>query len=384
MMRNTRKNSNINLSLKEITGILSPIPSKSKSRSSSLLKSPVTTEDNSLNTSNLIIEPYDQIKMLMNDLPIDKLKDLMILLKKKIKNNDDGIEKEPKEEESSVEVAKSHYSKNALAKYIGNIEEIRKKPGVIEAKEVEGKVLAKYKWDKRKVFTKKSEVFKIENCEIVEVEPMKKKSKSYKCKIDMTGVIQSCSTRGNLVDNWWTCLNEEAQTLVCRNLDDFCASILADVNSHSHVGVNEDVISQAVSTGIKKVNPVILGTNYLMTERILGKDLSFKVDFFFVKGCVLHVFEYKLRNDRGEEEKNAYKCLRYKRYTERLINFLRLNRPDSLLNVSFVTEYGLAFSMNKISMMSKTKSIMELSLTDYQSNEFLRAMKRNKKRFKSK
>ena len=361
--------------------IFSPKSKMSQSVQSNLSINKYSTEQATVDVSCFSLEPYEQIKLLVDDLPTEKLQDLIMLLKKKLKKQENTIQKDSKFKSSEIT---THYSKNAIATYNGKIEDIRNKSNVIEANEVNGKVVAKFQWDKRKVFSKISDVLKIDGCEVLNVEPIRKRNKPYLSKINMSGVIQSSSTRGKAIDNWWECLLEDAQTVVSKNLDDFCASVLEDVNADFHIGVNEDVIAQSVTSAVKKIKPAILGTNYLMSEKILGKEITFKVDFFFIKSKTLHVFEYKVRNDRNKEEENAYKCLRYKKYAERLINFLKLIRPDTLLDVSQVIEYGLAFSNNTISMMSKTRTLSQINLTGYQTNEFLSAMKRNKRRFKNK
>lgn len=136
---------------------------------------------------------------------------------------------------------------------------------------------------------------------------------------------------------------------------------------------------------LKKEKIKIFSLDKKFNEHIQGYDVNFRVDCILIFDNKLFIFENKFRIDRINQSKNAIKCIEFKRYSERTLNYLRAYYKNTFEKISIVYEIGLAFSKIKDSISTcidyKIFDKSSLNLESHKTVDFAIAMRKNFKRF---
>jgi len=176
--------------------------------------------------------------------------------------------------------------------------------------------------------------------------------------------------------------------------DEFCYLLklyLSNIPIYYH---NEYMLSCIIFESVLRINKTIkeeenkikfFSFDKKFNENIVGFDLNFRVDIILLVKNKLFIFENKFRVDRLNQSKNALKCIEFKRYSERTLNFFKNYYNGIYQKIEFVYEVGLAYSKlnNDITATLHFNTIpkYEFNLEVHKTINFVATMRKNLKRF---
>ena len=338
-------------------------------------------------------ELHDLFSRRPNGVTSDKIKEVISIdLPFKISHVKTNSEKILiKTRRNELQEGKHHFSKNAVLKYHVNdkdkfMADLEKKfPNSHLAMTFDNIAEVKLEFDKRKRWTSKSEVLKIEGSKVIEAETKCPRSSLFWV-VKPPNLIYGSSNNGSIQEDWIKQFLTMGHIETCgpsKILDCFSMSLFAKIQDVTHFySINEDVISSSLASEFRNINVKYLGINHKLNERIEEEELSFKPDLFFLFGNSLFVFELKCRNEREGEVDNALKCLIYKQYPARLVKYINSHRPEIAKEIKRIVGCGIAYSNATIQTQAFSTNIDQIT-SYYRCMDFVSAMKQGKRRFKS-
>ena len=260
----------------------------------------------------------------------ESLPELIIFLKKKIKEKENPKEKE---------VIKKKYSKIANLTYTGELNEIKnhfesiikqnknyEKTQIMNIKTSNDVHVIRIDFGKRTKYNPNSKFLSITNCKLINIGEKIKKSNEW---LDI-------NTKKILCGNSVNFQNFETIDQCCKidfvdrllegkgELDDFCFQIFKECQNF--IKLNESALVTVLARFFLDNNYKI-GVNVSFPEIFNGITYNFEPDLIIITSSILIVFEAKYRNDRFREQENAIMCLKYKQYGQRLLNTKNFNQP---------------------------------------------------------
>lgn len=175
--------------------------------------------------------------------------------------------------------------------------------------------------------------------------------------------------------------------------DEFCQTLKILLEASPIVYHNEYLLSCILYEGIKNINKKLSKNNRVkifsldkkFIEHVEGLELNFRVDVIVLCDDKIFIFENKFRLDRINQSLNALKCIEFKRYSERKLNYFQTFFKKIFDKILLVYEIGLGFSKieNEISTCINYKIYNKdaLNLENYKTVNFFIAMRKNIKRF---
>jgi hypothetical protein len=169
-----------------------------------------------------------------------------------------------------------------------------------------------------------------------------------------------------------------------------CNSLKKELAEMKVINYTEDCLSNILFTCIRQMKEnsqdlVIIGIDNSITEIISELKSNFRIDLSFVVDEFLVIIEVKFRNDRTQQEIDAFECINYKSYAPRLLLYMKKNHVDKHDKIKKVLKIGIGYDtpheMN-VNMRFCVQESVEFDLNLHQTLEFAQAMKQNKKRFK--
>ncbi len=116
----------------------------------------------------------------------------------------------------------------------------------------------------------------------------------------------------------------------------------------------------------------ILGFNVEYNERIKEYDVSFRYDAAFIYDSSLYIIENKYSQDRDSQEENALKYIKFRRYPQRLLNFLFNAYQELKATLKFIVELGITLSNNcYVASIYKKRKIELYDIDEYKDIFFI-------------
>jgi hypothetical protein len=169
-----------------------------------------------------------------------------------------------------------------------------------------------------------------------------------------------------------------------------CNSLKKELAEMKVINYTEDCLSNILFTCIRQMKEnsddlIIIGIDNSIIEIISELKSNFRIDLSFVVGEFLVIIEVKFRNDRRQQEIDAFECINYKSYAPRLLLYMKKNHVDRHDKIKKVLKIGIGYDtpheMN-VNMRFCIQDSSDFDLNLHRTLEFAQAMKQNKKRFK--
>lgn len=128
----------------------------------------------------------------------------------------------------------------------------------------------------------------------------------------------------------------------------------------------------------------VISIDNKMEEYICNKKICFRVDILAIHGETLILFENKFRGERSNNSDEAWRCVNYRKYRERTLNFLEINKPEIFSKIKKILTIGVGldgYKDSEIEVNYSIHSIENINRNSYKTEEFIIEMKKGKKRF---
>lgn len=191
---------------------------------------------------------------------------------------------------------------------------------------------------------------------------------------------KSCSNLGVFSDT-----TNAFSWLEKKNYDNFCNKILFNFSTKPILIPSENALLANLYFEVKywKFAETIIAYDSKMNDVICEKMSSFRCDLVFVAGEVLYLIETKQRKDRNGQGMEALRTIVYRQYPQRLVKYLLMNFPLIIEKLKICVEVGLGYNFDGSVDCSVREDEIDYLKNDkgYETEEFLIAMKENKRRF---
>ena len=166
------------------------------------------------------------------------------------------------------------------------------------------------------------------------------------------------------------------------NLDFLCYQLFEKL-SKINIGVHSESIITAIFFNlIPAEGTLFVSYDSKITEKIDNKNNFFKCDIACVIKNSLIVIESKFRQHRNQQSTNALKCISYRAYVPRILNFLAKSKYRSI-EIKNVIQLGVGYQNFPLKVsLSSTKgrpSDFKSYLSLYKSKEFVDQMRIRKR-----
>jgi hypothetical protein len=177
------------------------------------------------------------------------------------------------------------------------------------------------------------------------------------------------------------------------NLDSklLCEELLKKINYINPLYYNETLLSHCLFEIFMMINDnekdkiSIIGIDQKFQDNILNFNTSFRTDILIKYKKNLIIFELKFRNDRKDQAQNALSCLKFKKYPERSLLFLKTKHEEIFDDLERVYEIGLAlFTSEEEHEMDFNCEIFlssEYNIQNHFKVDFVNYMRQNLKHF---
>jgi hypothetical protein len=175
------------------------------------------------------------------------------------------------------------------------------------------------------------------------------------------------------------------------NEEKFCYLLKYKIDNLGLLYKNEIILSHVLFNIIINVNNslsnkiLIIGVDNKFDEVICFENSSFRCDFILKINKILFIIELKFRSDRQDQCTNANKCIKFKQYSERTLNYLEKHHHNIYSDISQVFECGISFNL----IDNKVEADLDMHLFNidsfnrelYKSLDFVYYMRRKIKGF---
>ena len=169
------------------------------------------------------------------------------------------------------------------------------------------------------------------------------------------------------------------------NMDMFSYSLTYEIKKNKIKRYSEEILSGLEVYFLIQIQGIeILGFNVEYNERIKEYDVSFRCDAAFIYDSTLYIIENKYSQDRDSQAENAIKCIKFRRYPQRLLNFLFNSYQELKTNLKFVVELGITLSNNcYVAAIYEKRKVEQYDIDEYKDiffiNRITRIFSKNKK-----
>ena len=198
----------------------------------------------------------------------------------------------------------------------------------------------------------------------------------YKSSISSKDVSNHCY---DLCTNSVECL---ASNFSQDNLNFFCYRLFDELSKLKVEIYSESIITALVFNLIPSKETLFISYDSKISEKIRNKNNFFKCDIAFIIKNSLFVIESKFRSYRKEQSMNALRCISYRAYVPRILNFLEKSKHKSI-TIENVIQIGVGYQNFplKVSLSSSFDKRIEFDnyLHSYKREEFMNQMKKRKR-----
>jgi hypothetical protein len=168
------------------------------------------------------------------------------------------------------------------------------------------------------------------------------------------------------------------------NANSFSCHLKQQIQEYNIVNASECLLLCVLFGCIKGLKIEILSVDSKIQEIILDQISEFRCDFAFIMGDTLVIMENKYHSNRMNEQVDAYTCILYRAYPQKVIEYLTLNNKNIPTNCLLI---GIGFSIKDaqpaIKMQFSCSLSKDFARSDYKTQFFIDEMKTNKRHFKS-
>jgi len=104
----------------------------------------------------------------------------------------------------------------------------------------------------------------------------------------------------------------------------------------------------------------------------------------FFSNDTLFIGEFKYSDTKKEQSKNGLLCIEFKKYSERVLNYLECHHKEIRKYCKYVLEYSLAFNdINgiEVDFSCGLIEVDNLKLETYKSEDFVTEIRKNRNKF---
>jgi hypothetical protein len=175
----------------------------------------------------------------------------------------------------------------------------------------------------------------------------------------------------------------------------FCFIINELINLDNVWEFNENVLNNKVFEAIKELRKdqnfrdiELISIDNPMKHVIDEFKLEFRIDLIIYFNNILYIFEFKIRTDRKNKCDEALRCIRYRKYGQRLIDFFKSHKDPRyiILNskITHIMQVGITrskFSDLETEFGYELYDRLSMEMDEFKNRSFIYKMKRNKRRF---